>query len=467
MRLLVRRIGFRNRRRLTVGLLAVSAAAVVLWLLPWRAGPASLELVALGSDGRFQSEVQIPRTWTDTSVSSQGALARVPLVLGVVNSGGRPARPGRLEISMPARFQLRTVDGRPVSGELGPGTPLIRYRLEMSFPRIEPGRVPTLLPALDTLWLELALPSFYCIALSDSVPEFVPAPPPPVNALSRVEIFYSFEGGELKNRQTGLLRIQLDPTVLRRAEAPRPPSFPSEVREPGFPLPPLVALKYGGARRSYCGEPEQPLEMLTTLWETVDGGRFFVLDYGGAPRKYLFDLNRDGIIELEMWDPDADGNFEARRRAALPIPSFLIPPTTASPFDPEIFASIPEDSVVRLDRFWQNRVSPYRLRTQPPDTAPDLRVLRPMAIVREDDEDRPRRPRSAPTEPTRPRPPRRILGVPSPTGGAPPAEGGAPTPATPRPRTEGGAEPAEQPTPRPPRPPVKLLGTPVDSIGAR
>ena len=95
MRLLVRRIGFRNRRRLTVGLLAVSAAAVVLWLLPWRAGPASLELVALGSDGRFQSEVQIPRTWTDTSVSSQGALARVPLVLGVVNSGGRPARPGR------------------------------------------------------------------------------------------------------------------------------------------------------------------------------------------------------------------------------------------------------------------------------------------------------------------------------------------------------------------------------------
>jgi hypothetical protein len=42
-------------------------------------------------------------------------------------------------------------------------------------------------------------------------------------------------------------------------------------------------------------------------------------------RKRLYDLNRDGIIELETWDGDADGRFEARREARYATPAFLLP----------------------------------------------------------------------------------------------------------------------------------------------
>src|SRR6185369_13271836 len=67
------------------------------------------------------------------------------------------------------------------------------------------------------------------------------------------------------------------------------------------------------------------LELYDVLWETATGGRFFLVYHGGAPRKYLFDLDRDSIIELEMWDPDSDGKFEATRPAHMPIPEFLMP----------------------------------------------------------------------------------------------------------------------------------------------
>src|SRR6185369_5375969 len=68
------------------------------------------------------------------------------------------------------------------------------------------------------------------------------------------------------------------------------------------------------------------LELYDVLWETATGGRFFLVYHGGAPRKYLFDLDRDSVIELEMWDPDSDGQFEASRPAHMPIPEFLMPP---------------------------------------------------------------------------------------------------------------------------------------------
>src|SRR5690606_13437065 len=190
---------------------------------------------------------------------------------------------------------------------------------------VQPGRMPTLLPALDTLWLELVVPSFYCMALSDSVPEFVPAPQPDPAAISRVQIFYSFEGDALERRQTGLLTAQLDPALIAAEPPAPPPALPVEMREPGRPVPSFATLQYEGSRSGFCGVPEEPLELLTTVWTTPSGGRFCVLHYGGAPRKYLFDLDRDSIIELEMWDPDADGRFEARRAARLAIPPFLLP----------------------------------------------------------------------------------------------------------------------------------------------
>src|SRR5207253_7505707 len=57
--------------------------------------------------------------------------------------------------------------------------------------------------------------------------------------------------------------------------------------------------------------------------------RYFVVYYGSNPRKWLFDLNSDSIIEMEMWDSDQDGKFESRRAARMMIPSFLMPYTAA------------------------------------------------------------------------------------------------------------------------------------------
>src|SRR5690606_41202427 len=67
--------------------------------------------------------------------------------------------------------------------------------------------------------------------LADSVPDFVPAPPAPVEAIARVQIFYSFEGGDLESRQTGLLTVQLDPRQLEREAPDPPPVFPAPDRK--------------------------------------------------------------------------------------------------------------------------------------------------------------------------------------------------------------------------------------------
>src|SRR5690606_39434496 len=74
----------------------------------WRDGPAELELVALNADGAFEQSIAVPAAWADTLYAAPGIAARVPLVLGVRNSGGEPARPQRLEISAPSRSEEHT-----------------------------------------------------------------------------------------------------------------------------------------------------------------------------------------------------------------------------------------------------------------------------------------------------------------------------------------------------------------------
>jgi hypothetical protein len=64
-------------------------------------------------------------------------------------------------------------------------------------------------------------------------------------------------------------------------------------------------------------------------WETANGGRVLVLSTNGRPRKQLFDLDRDSIIELEMWDPNRDGKFEAWRQAEYAIPTLVLPERVA------------------------------------------------------------------------------------------------------------------------------------------
>jgi len=433
--------GIRVRRRWLVAGAFGIGAVVLFFLLPGGRG-AALRLVAAGPGGRYGEDVRIPREWSDTSSLVAGAVVRVPLILAVQNRGGERIQPTKLEISLPSRFRLVHTDGRPLQGRIAPGSPLVRYELPTWIPPLEPGGRPVPLPELDTLWLEPLIPAFYCVALADSVPEFVPAPPPPVEAIAKVQIFYSFEGEELAGRQTGILTVRLDPALLKHEAPEPPPLYPAAYREPEAPIPGFYALRYVGSRHSYCGEPEYPIEILSTLWETPEGGRFIVLDHGGAPRKYLFDLDRDSIIELEVWDPDGDGQFEAWRPARLPIPAFLLPPPPPPPYDLAFLEAMDDENLASLDRFGPIAYGRYEPRTAPRDTTVRTNRLRPLVLEGPDDDER----GSGVTEYPRGRgrgsaPVIRLAPAPGPTP-YPRTAPGAVVPGTPAPRTPAPAAPA-------------------------
>ena len=351
MQYVVQRLGFRPSR----GFVAVFIIAAVLigaafWIGPFRPRPAELRLLALSGDGRFDDYVGIPSAWADTLSPASEATARFPLLLAIHNAGAQGAQPTALSLSLPARYRISSNRG-PLEHRTVMGNPLARYDLPVRSPRVEPGAQPTIIPGIDTLWLEPLAPSLYCTALADSVPEFIAAPPHDPSALSRVRIFYSFTGRSIRQRQTGLLTVQVDPSLLKRSPAPAPPVFPTEITKPEAPAPELGALTYTGSRLSGCGDPSQPLELHTALWETMDGGRFFVLYHGGVPRKHLYDLNRDSIIELEMWDSDADGKFEARRQARISIPGFIMPIPKPRPDSAAAAAALAADTMP-IDSTW-------------------------------------------------------------------------------------------------------------------
>jgi hypothetical protein len=289
---------FQPPRELVVLLLVVGAVlAVVFWIGPFRP---ILPDVGRAGEPRF------------------------PLVLALENRGGRVARPVSVSLSLPAVFRVRSNQG-PLEREAAAGNPLVRYRLPVPERRVVPGAPPELLTPGDTLWLEPNLSDYYCTTLSDSVPEFVPSPDLSASRLADLQVFYSFAERRYRGREAGLLALQLDSTGLAHRPAAMPPTFPTQVREPEIARPELGRLRDAGSRRAECGDPEQPLELYTVNWETAGGGRFLVVYLNGAPRKQLFDLDRDSIIELEVWDPDADGRFEARRAARYAIPPFLLP----------------------------------------------------------------------------------------------------------------------------------------------
>lgn len=305
-----------------VGLLVVVAIVAVIQLAPEPAQGPPLQLVALGPDGTFRDTLIVPSAWRDTTVRGSGV--RVPLVLGVRNAGDLPGRPDRLSLSLPVRYRLTTALTE-LEAELAVGSPLVTYTLPTGLERpVDPGRLPTLLPSVDTVWLEVVIPAYHCVALGDSVPEFIPAPPPPLSTMRDVRIFYSFTGGDLARRRTGTLNVRLDSALVDVEMPERPPSFPA-VHDSALATPAVGPLRYAGSRRARCGEPQYPMEIRSALWLTDRGGRVLVLHYGGAARKRLYDLDRDGIVERESWDADADGVIETTREARLPIPEFLLP----------------------------------------------------------------------------------------------------------------------------------------------
>lgn len=411
MRYIIRRLAPSFDRRwlgvLVIGGLVVAAATFVHWGSP----PAELELLVLGPDGQFHQALDVPSDWGDTTTTTTDAVVRFPLMLGVRNSGVTDARPGRLVLALPLRYRLTDSGGQELAGRIDPATPLITYTLDLELGRLEPGLLPAMLPAHETLWVEAVVPRYYCVALVGSIPEFVPAPPPPLAAMSEVRIFYALEGGDMARRQTGTLSIRLDTTLMAVAMPEQPPAFPTEA-DPELARPDLGPLHYVGSREVRCGEPEAPMEILSTVWETEAGARLITLDYGGAVRKHLFDLNGDGIIDRESWDPEGDGRFTATRRARLHTPEFLLPLPTATAYDMARFDEISADSLARLDPMRRAMTGPGPLplaadtpaiRVAPPAAAPAERppadTLPTPTIERREPLGRPVR-----IDPVRPRP---------------------------------------------------------------
>jgi hypothetical protein len=348
MRYLFRRFSPRIDRRWLVALALVAAVAAAATYVGWASPPTELELLALGPDGQFHDTLAIPLDWSDTATATPDAVARFPLILGVRNVGHRSARPGRLVLSVPARYRVTDAWGEPLPTAVDPASPLVAYLVEPRLAPVEPGRLPALLRTHETLWLEAVVPRYYCVELADAIPEFVAAPPPPIRAMSEIVMLYTFEGGDLDVRQTGTLTVRVDTALLAVPMPEQPPTFPMQT-DPRQAWPDLGPLRYVGRTDVRCGEPEAPMEMVSTVWETEGGARIITLSYDGAVRKYLFDVNGDGVIDRESWDPEGAGRFTATRRAHLPIPSFLLPETPSVRYDMSRFAELTPDSLARLD----------------------------------------------------------------------------------------------------------------------
>jgi hypothetical protein len=324
MRHILLRLAPRFDGRWILGLLLVGFLVAAATFVRWGSPVADLEVLVLGPDGQFHEGIVVPAAWADTATVTPDAVVRFPLILGVRNAGYEPARPERLVLSVPARFRLTGQAGEALNGTTDPTTPLIRYTLDPRLGPVEPGRLPTLLPAFETLWLEVVIPRYYCVELADSIPEFVPAPPPPLEAMSRVRLLYALEGGDVTERLTGTVSLELDATTMAVTLPDPPPEFPME-RNPELANPDLGPLEVVGSRDVRCGEPESPMELRSTVFEAETGARMITVEYGGAVRKRLFDLNGDGIIDRESWGPAGAGRFVATRRARLPVPGFLLP----------------------------------------------------------------------------------------------------------------------------------------------
>lgn len=335
--------------RWVVGAVVVALLVAVATYVRWQGPPPPLDLVALGPEGEFEDTLRIPAEWGDTATTTPDAVIRVPLILGVRNLGRSAVTPERLSLSVPLRYRLTDRGGGELDARLEAGSPLITYTLQPGLPPVEPERLPEMLPAHDTLWLEVVVPSFYCVAVGDSIPEFVPAPPPPVGPMSDLRIFYSFEGGDLGERRTGTLTVRIDSSLLAVDLPDEPPTFPMRT-DPELARPDLGTLRRVGSRRARCGEGESGMELLSTVWETAEGGRFITLDYGGTVRKHLYDLDGDGVIERESWAPTGE-EFTATRRAELPIPEFLLPAIPSGDYPLARFDSLSADSLRRLDPF--------------------------------------------------------------------------------------------------------------------
>jgi hypothetical protein len=316
---IVQRFGISIGRGWIVLLFVVLAGLLAAyWIGPLRPIPPDVAIVTL-QDGQPAEEVAL------TGELAEGeASLRFPLELAVQNTGTRTAEPRRVVLSVPGRYRVIGPRGR-MRAEVTPGVPLRSYIIDLPRQRIPVGGEVRRLEGLEQIWLEPDLPSYYCTTRGDDIPEFIPAPDIDAGMLSEVRIFYSVEMRDPGQRSTGLLRVRVNPAQLQATPAPMPPVFPTVSQAGAAVQPDLGRLQFAGTRTAWCGDPDQPMELYTAMWQGQGGARVFSIHVQGQPRKRLYDLNGDGIIDLETWDMDGDGEFDAQRQARFATPEMLIP----------------------------------------------------------------------------------------------------------------------------------------------
>ena len=330
-----RRIGFFRRRWIWAILLVGLFVLAGYWLVPWRGAAPYLQLVAMRPDGTFAQTVDAAALMAARPADSAAVTPRsrgVPLVLAIANAGVRSGQPERLVLALPRWYRLTTT-ADVLRQEILPDEPLQRYVLELDFPVIESGRVPTLLPSVDTLWLEPYVPAYWCTADADSIPQLIASTPPDTTGIVPVQIFWSFDGGAIAERQTGLLTVELPGSMFSGRAPVDIAQSPVQLGAPAALRPGMLGLVEGGSHHAECGPPGDPMRIFAALWVTPAGGRMISVHYGGVPRKEYYDLNRDSIIELEMWDTDGDGTMEAWRELRVAIPDYLLPQDPISAAD--------------------------------------------------------------------------------------------------------------------------------------
>jgi len=291
----------------TVGLLVFGSGGPV---------PGSLQLLALGEDGRFGDDVAL-------ATPPDSEAARYPLVLGITNRGRRAAEPRSLRLALPAWFRVTHRDGKPYPMERSEDDPLAVVTVTLAAEPVEPDMLPLVAAGLDELRLEPDLRAIDCRLDWNGVPAFLPAPPWDPARLSRITIFWTLEDD--RGRLTGLLHVRVP------ADRVRPPAVRMEFGETTMyagsaPWPTTGALTLERAGPVTCGEPERPLALSTVFWRTETAGLMIVVLHDGRARLHLFDLDNDGRIDLEIRDVDGDGVSESRRAVSYPIPRFLVPP---------------------------------------------------------------------------------------------------------------------------------------------
>lgn len=320
-------MAYRDRRpgrRLVLPLLLfVLLVAVIVLAVGAPSAATQLVLRVRGDDGRFGATVRPP---APEPGRSRRHAPYLPLALSVSNEGSRPLQPGRLELLVPSRYRLVDRNGTLArAATVEPGEPLLRYVLPLNGLRLPPGGRARI-AAGDSLWLVPATPPIRCVLASDSVPIFEPTPRVSAALLTPVRIFYAFRGGKLKRRAAGLITLSVDSTLVAPPGPERVREDRATVQRPAVAWPDVAGLTRVGYGPTYCGPMDAPYRMVTTLWRTAAGGRVFGLSVDGRAREYVYDLNGDSVAELEIWDSDGDGRFEAERRVDFPLPAFLFPP---------------------------------------------------------------------------------------------------------------------------------------------